>query len=262
MVASDMMQRSRKRVSAVLRWSVGLALLLALAAGAGAADLERAEALYREGALLEAAALARRQGGAAGLSLAARATLVEATYRAPKGQKPELFERAADDARQALARDPDNVDALLELALALGNIADLADPLVAHLNGYAKESRELLERARVLAPDDAWALGLLGIWHLQVVRRASPPLAEALYDASEEAGVDLCAKAVSLAPAALALRYGCTVSRLELDPEAHVAEALRELKEISDMPVHDVSEALVRDQARRRLDELRAKARD
>lgn len=249
-------------VSALIGSVLGLTLLVVLAAGAGASTLERAEALYHQGALMEAAALARRQGDAEGLSLAAKATLVEATYRAPDDRKVELFERAAADARQALAREPDNVDAHLQLALALGLMANLSDPLSAHLSGYAAEGRELLERAKALAPDDAWAQGLLGIWHLQVVRHARPALAEALYGASAEAGVDLCAHAISLAPQALGLRYGCAVSLLELDPEAHVAEALRALKEIVDMPVHDAAEAMVQDEARRRLAQLTAKARD
>ncbi len=234
--------------------------MLALVFGPGgrvaADDLAAARALYQRGEMRAAAELARRLGGADGLTLAAKATLVDALYLAPEADQSRLLERAAQDARQALALDPDDEAALLQLALALGQIAERAGPITAHLEGYAKEGHLLLERARALAPDDPWPDGLLGIWHLQLVRHGSAVLAAGLYGASEAEGLRLCRQAVDRAPTAIALRYGCAVSMLELDPKRHGHEALQSLVAIIQMPAADAAERLVQQAAGRQIDRL------
>ena len=204
-----------------------------------------------------AAAAARRQDGADGLTLAARATLVEALYLAPAAARQVLVERAIDDARAALAQAPDHYGAHLQLALALGALAELEGPITAHLKGHAREGRELLERARQLAPPgDPWPDGLLGIWHLQLVRFGSAALAAELYGASAEEGLALCRRAAARAPAALALRYGCAASMLDLDPAGLGPEALAELAAIVALPAADAAERLVQGAARRRIAEV------
>ena len=72
------------------RLLVATCLGLALAHGAWGAELQEAEALYAQGAMAEAAELAAALGDADGLSLAAKATLVEAIYQAPADAKPAL----------------------------------------------------------------------------------------------------------------------------------------------------------------------------
>jgi len=250
----------------VLGLLLALDLVLGLRHGAAAADdlktsdLAAAEALYEQGEMLAAAELARRTGGADGLVLAAKATVVDALYLADAAAKPQLFERAVADARGALALAPDDEAAYLQLAIALGALADWQGPIAAHLNGSAKEGRELLLRARQLAPDDPWPEGLLGIWHLQIVRHGSAVLAAELYGASAEAGRALCRRAAVLAPEALALRYGCAVSLLDVDPERFGKEALRALVAIVGMPAADAAERLVQRAARQRIAAFRQKA--
>jgi hypothetical protein len=251
------------------RLAAGLLLALVMAAGlchgaaagaGGSGDLAAAAALYERGAMGAAAGLARRTGGAEGLVLAARATLVDALYLADAAAKPELLGRAVADARAALALAPEDPEPYLQLAMALGALADWEGPIAAHLNGYAKEGHELLLRARELAPDDPWPDGLLGIWHLQIVRHGSAVLAAELYGASAEAGRELCREAAVLAPQALALRYGCAVSLLDVDPERFRREALSALVAIVRMPAADAAERLVQRAARERIAALRRKA--
>ena len=237
-----------------------VAFVLGLADPVAADGLEAAQALYEQGQMSEAAALARAIDGAEGLTLAARATLVEALYVASAPDQPKLLRRAADDARKALAIDPKLEDAYLQLAIALGAMAEREGPIAAHLNGYAKEGRELLERARELAPDDPWPDGLLGIWHLQLVRFGSAVLAGELYGASEEQGLALCRGAAERAPGALALRYGCAVSMLELDAERLGPEALQTLRAIVQLPAANAAERLIQREARSRIEELRPHA--
>ncbi|HSA82751.1 MAG TPA: hypothetical protein VLE23_18175, partial [Geminicoccaceae bacterium] len=222
--------------------------------------LAAAGALYERGEMLAAAEIARRAGGAEGLVLAAKATLVDALYLADPAAKPGLLERAVADAREALALAPEDEEPYLQLAIALGALADWEGPIAAHLSGHAKEGYELLRRARQLAPEDAWPVGLLGIWHLQIVRHGSAALAAELYDASAEAGLELCREAETLAPEALALRYGCAVSLLDVDPERFGDEALGTLLAIVRMPAADAAERLVQGAARERIAALRREA--
>ena len=237
-----------------------LTLLLGLDGRAAAGALATASALYEQGEMLAAARLARSVGSAEGLTLAARATLVEALYLAAEADQSALLERAAGDARQALALDPGYEAAYLQLALALGQMAERAGPITAHLEGYAQEGHALLERARALAPDDPWPDGLLGIWHLQLVRYGSAVLAAELYGASEAAGLRLCRRAAERAPAAIALRYGCAVSMLELDPGRLGREALRTLVALIQLPPADTAERLVQQAARRQIAAFRQRA--
>jgi hypothetical protein len=208
-----------------------------------------------------AAAAARGHDGPDGLALAARATLVEALYLAHAAARQGLVERALGDARAALAQAPDHYGGHLQLVLALGALAALEGPLSAHLRGHASEGRALLERARALAPSgDSWPDGLLGIWHLQAVHAGSPALALELYGASAAQGLALCRRAAAAAPEALALRYGCAVSLLEVNRERFGREALGTLVAIVGMPAADAAERLVQRAARQRIAAFRQKA--
>ena len=226
----------------------------------GTEDLAAAQALYDQGEMRAAARLARRAGGADGFTLAAKAALVDALYLAPDAEISKLLERAARDARKALAAAPDYEPAYLQLAIALGQTAERTDPITAHLSGYAQQGQALLQRARALAPDDPWPVGLLGIWHLQLVRRGSAVLAAEFYGASEAEGVRLCRQAAAQAPDALPLRYGCAVSMLELDPARYGGEALRSLTAIVQMPAADAAERLIQQAARGQIDAARRSA--
>jgi tetratricopeptide (TPR) repeat protein len=238
-------------------------LVLALALGVGTAaraqDLAEAMALYDQGVMLKAAELARGFGTADGHALAAQATLVAAVYLVPGGPDRSLLRQAADDARAALALDPDHLEAHLRLAVALGYIGE-GDPINAHLDGTAHEGKALLDRALALAPDSAWTHGLLGVWHLRVVRHAGPMLAEQLYGASLEQGRAQCAEAASLAPDVLAVRFGCAIALLEADPGRYTEEAAETLDTVAKLPADDAATQLIRADARRRLDLLKSGA--
>jgi hypothetical protein len=124
-----------------------LALTVIWAEPLHAHGLGEAEARYRQGDFLVAAELGRTLASTDGDTLAARATLVEAAFRAQKDDKSRLFELAAADARRALARDPEHVDAHLQLALALGHLGESNGPIEGHLQGYAREGKRRLDRA-------------------------------------------------------------------------------------------------------------------
>lgn len=247
----------RPLIVAVLAVGLGAAPM-ALAAAAHPQDLDAARALYDRGVMLKAAELARGFDSADGHALASQATLVAAIYQR-SGHDHALLRQAADDARAALTLDPDHVQAHLQLALALGYLAE-DDPISAHLNGTAREGKALLDRALALAPDDAWAHGMLGVWHLRVVRHAGPMLAESLYGASLEQGRAQCEEAASLAPDMLAVRFGCAIALLEADPKRSTQEAVEILDTVVRLPAGDAAAELIQADARRRLELLRSGA--
>jgi hypothetical protein len=240
-----------------------LLILLCVVAGAlapaTAGGLDDAEARYEQGDMAGAAAVARSLASAKDFALAARATLVEAVYLSPDADKQALVERAAADAEAALARDPNHLDAHLQLAIALGQLADLDDPVSAHLNGYAEEGKALIDRALTLDPDNAWAHALLGMWHLRVVARAGDALAARLYGASRGTGVEFCAQAIAGSREALALRYGCARLLWELDPARFAGTAERALAAVKQGRPRDAADRLVQAAAERLLADLEAK---
>jgi hypothetical protein len=237
-----------------------LGVVIGAASPVGAAGLGEAEARYGRGDMVGAAGLARSTASAEGFALAAKATLVQATYLSPMAEKRALLELAATDANTALALDPDQVDAHLQLAIALGQLADLGDPISAHVNGYAKEGKALLDRALALDPDNTWAQALLGMWHLRIVQRAGDALAEGLYGAGRAAGVELCAAALAGVRAVLALQYGCALTLVELDPDQFEDAAEATLARVKDSAPQDAADELVQAAATRLLDELKSGA--
>jgi hypothetical protein len=255
--------KATRRLSIILVWAVSLGATLAagLAAAAQGQDLDAARALYDRGVMLKAAELARTFRTADGRALAAQATLVAAVYQTPGRPDRRLLRQAADDARAALAIDPDHLQAHLRLVVALGYIAE-ANPIDAHFAGLAHEGKALLDRALALAPDSAWAHGLLGVWHLRIVRHAGPMLAESLYAASLEQGRAQCEEAANLAPEILAVRFGCAIALLEADPKRYTEEALETLDTVARLPADDATAQLIRADARHRLDAIRSGARE
>ena len=229
-------------------------------APAAAGGLDQAEALYGRGDMAGAATLARSQKTASGFALAAKATLVQASYLSPDATKQALFEQAEADAKNALALDPAQVDAHLQLAVALGQLAELEDPISAHVGGYAGEGKTLLDQALALDPDNAWARALLGMWHLRIVHRAGDALAESLYGASRETGVALCSEALAGTDQALAVKYGCARTLVELDPDAFAGMAAQTLDALKQAPTEDAVDRLVQAEAAQLLAELKAGA--
>jgi hypothetical protein len=240
------------------RWqSLAFGLVLTLGLGSSgsraADDLGDAENLFQQGAFEQAATIGRSFNRAAGYALAAKATLVRAIYKVAEKDRLPLLKLAATDARRALALDERNVDAHLQLALALGHIASLQDAMTAHLQGYAKEGRAHIDRALELAPDHPWARGLLGIWNLQLVKRGTPLLAEQWYGANEAAGVDNCSRAESIDPDGIAIRYGCALSLLELDPERYGEQAERTMVELAHLPADSAADRLIQNEIRSQI---------
>jgi hypothetical protein len=92
------------------------------------------------------------------------------------------------------------------------------------------------------------------------VQRAGDALAEGLYGASRAAGVELCSRALAGIHAALALRYGCALTLVQLDPDGFGDTAEVTLARVKNSAPQDAADRLVQAAATRLLDELKSGA--
>lgn len=210
---------------------------------------QTAQDAYDGGAFIRAASLAVGGGAPDDLALASRALLAEAVTGDPENLDV-LLDRAERYARRALAADAGNVDARLQLAVALGMKGRRATIAEALKRNYAREGRTLLQTAIAAAPEEAWAHALLGGWHLEIVRRGGA-MGAAYFGASASAGRASFERARRLDPDDPVIAYQYAVALLELDARRHGGEAARLLDIAGACRASDAFEAHVKQQARR-----------
>lgn len=141
---------------------------------------------YAAGDYLGATEIAAETDDARTLALAARAVLARAVLAESEKDAKRLAREAEDYAEAALEADPELLEAHLQTAAALGLRGRHTSGLAAHLQGLARRSRRHLDQALALAPENAWALSMIGAWHMEVVRRGGARV----YDASLEKGLE------------------------------------------------------------------------
>ena len=204
-----------------MRFIASLVLIAALAAAQPAAASSSWERLYRDGAFLQAAHVARAERTDVSLAFAARATLAYAMVTSiSEDEEAGAYRRAEQDARKALAINNANVEARLQLAIALGQQAKLAGPWSTDALTYSRAARREITHALAQAPTDPWANALLGAWSLAVAHYAGPILARIVFDTSWSKGKEQYGEALALDPDNLVLHvYYAEALKLADDPE-------------------------------------------
>lgn len=190
---------------------------------AGPAWAQSALELYTSGQFAKAAAAARQQGGADALALAARALNAQAMLVGARVAPASLVREAEGDARAAVAAAPRHIEGRLQLATALGLKARRSGPLAAYANGWGKQIRDLLGAVLADAPREAWALAMLGGWHLEAVRKGGPGPARTL-GATTAQGRAAFQRAMALDPDQPVIPYYFAACLMEADA-ANAAEA-------------------------------------
>lgn len=215
------------RNRAVLVFS--LLLLFWPHSSAAASVNEQAMHDYDQGRFLEAAARARESGTAEGLAFAARAELAYADILAPLKARAATIARAEEDARAAIALQPEAAEPRLQLAIALGFKGRLEGEMLAHIEGYADEARAHLDFVLAREPDNPWAHALLGGWHLEIVGLGGF-MGRTLYGAEIEAGVGAYTRALELRPGDPVISYQCALQLASLDGDRYRTQAMRVLQ--------------------------------
>jgi hypothetical protein len=226
----------------------GLAIALVALSPAAHAQCPLARAAYENGRWSEAAELAKKNGESADFSLAARAALAACIVGG--ADCAAMIEAAQRDAQEALRRDRGNVEARLQLALALGMKGRRATVAEAVTKGYAVRGRTLLAEAMTRAPNEPWAHALVGAWHLEVLRRGGRSGA-LMYGASLTHGLAAFEKARTLAPSDGAIALQFAVALLELDARLYAPRAGTLLAAAAAAPTPDAFALHVQREAQR-----------
>ena len=213
-------------------------------------SIDRARKLFEEGEF-ERAALEARQCDARGAeALAARAALSQGDFNGTPATRRQIFLTAEADARRAIARDPQDPEGHLYLALALGFLGRVDGTLVAHFAGFADEARKEIDTALALDPQSAWAHALDGGWNLEISRDGGA-LGEQIYGASPEKGIAAFRQALTLQPDNTAIAYQFALQLLAMGGVVHRAEAYRVLVHSLQSKDENAIEKLARQRALR-----------
>ena len=214
--------------------------------GPARADLSAMEAAYSVGAFEKAAGLGEADGGPAALAFAARALLADAGLTDNLIMRDQAVEKAIADSEQALESDANNVEAHLQLAIALGFKARRLGTMRAHLMGLADDARGHVEAALALAPDDPWAYAVLGGWNLEIVGRAGNAVGRAFYGATRRAGIAAYDRALALDPGNMVLQYERALALISLDPVRLKGQAEKSLAAaVTAIPTNYVERAIL-----------------
>lgn len=229
---------------------VALALAFApLCTVAQAHGMEEALKLYHQGDFAAAALQGKNMGNAEGWALAARALLVEAAYRAPEADRMRLLGDAEAAARTALAKNPDNVEAMLHLVIALGYRARIEGLMSARREGLAEEGEALIDRAIELEPDNPWAYSMRGGWNGEIISSAGSFLGGLFYGASMKNCRVAFDKAMMLAPDTPVIPVEYAKILLSLNKAKYRHEALVLLAKARTKTPADAFEKILLDQA-------------
>lgn len=186
--------------------------------------LDLAREAFSAGDFAKAADEARKLDTAIAAAFAARAALAQGDFVASSSERRSVFVAAENDARRALARDPDSTEGHLCLALALGFLGRIDGSMTAHFAGYASEARTHIDRAIALTPESAWGHALDGGWNLEIVRDGGM-LGETIYGASFEKGVAAYRRSLALDPTNGAVAYQFALQLLGAGGVINRAEA-------------------------------------
>ena len=218
------------------------ASLLATATPALAAG---ADVLFDSGRF--AAVPAAAADTAADQTLAARALLVVAAYETgDKARALSVIAEAERHADAAIKLAPDDVDAALQKAIAIGYRAKLT-----RSPGGAKVARAMMEKATLRAPKNALAWASIGGWHAESVVTLGKFLAGTMVGAKAKTGLAGYERAVALAPDSPVFRTLYAISLADLDPDPARLRAL--LAPAAAGKGGDGFDRMMRDRARRLL---------
>ena len=216
-----------------------------------------AEALYDAGHFLEAAKIAEARGTAASLAFAARATLMHAGYVAEDGEALDELKKGEALARESVAKDPKEVEGLLDLVIALGYLSREEGMMRAHEDGYGHEAQRLIRQALALAPSNGWAEAAYGGWNAEIVARGGRLIASVLYGASRKKAVEAFEKAVKLDPGNPIIRVEYATALIRLEPKHPDLDAVRaQLAAALKQPPKSAAERILQAQGRKLLDAI------
>jgi hypothetical protein len=217
-----------------------------------AADLEDAKDLYAKGEFLRASKLSATLETSEGFSFAARA-LAEYGNTRPKSERDDYYSQCEVYARKAVQLNPKNPDGYFEIAVAVGQLANLRDVGYAISTGVPSQIRDNLNTALELNPRHWFAMVVLGRWHAEMTSRGIGWL----YGANGGRSLELLELAIKTAPKRILVRVEVALAFLVLDKQKYRARALLEVQTAVKLEPIDFAERRQLERAKDLLEELR-----
>lgn len=149
-------------------------------------------------------------------------------------------------AQNALDAEPDNTEALIQYALALGFEARSSGIMKAYFGKLPQKSKAAIDVAYTAAPNDPRTSALLGAWHLGIVRKAGEKRAQKMFGANLEDGMSAYAAAAAAAPNDIVIAGNYAITLLGIDPVAHKDTAQALLVAIKNTPPKNAVEGEVK----------------
>ena len=224
---------------------------------AEARSLEAARVAFGEGQFAKASELAEEVNTSDGYALAAHSLAVHGYHIAKDDEKQALFKRAMELAEKAVRLDPQNPEAHLQLAHALGRYAQSISIVEALDKDYPGKVREALEEALRLKPDMAAAHLSLGSWHAEA-RHSGGIIAGALFGASKKDALGHLQRALELAPDDKLTLYLYAHGLLLLDRSSNYDRARELLARAIRIPSKDAYYRITHELATGLLEDLEA----
>ena len=194
-----------------MKWLFAVLLAAGLATNA-----QTAKQLYDAGKYEQAEAVGVSQNTAESLTYAARAALARDQMGAPC---LDCLKRAEALARSAVAINPNDANAHIYLAAAIGYQGRIIGMVQARLANYPAQAKENIDAALQADPSNGRALAALGGWNFEVVRAGGETMAKMIYGANVEDGEKDFARAFAASPHDLVLRFQHALVLSAYDPE-------------------------------------------
>ena len=237
-----------------------LSLLLAALVAPGAhATLDEAQDAYDRGDFVTAGELAREHDGIQAKTLAAQAYLAEAGYVANGGDARKWLTESVALAKEALAKDPDHVEAILYRVIAMGYEGRVLGNWSAHNEGLGREAKALITHAMELEPENPWVHMVYGGWHAEIVDGAGAFMGSLLYGAKTKTAIKSSKKAVTLAPDEPVFRVEYARSLLRLSFSKYTEEVTEQLTLALAIKPTNAFEEIILDHGRQLLAALETK---
>jgi len=218
---------------------------MGLATPLAAANIPQAQAHLDAGQYTQAISTASSEGTAQGYILAAEALSAQVMLELV----PDVNGSAKDAkalAQKALDIEPENTEALIQYALALGFEARSSSLMKAYFGKLPDKSKAAIDIAYAAAPDDARTAALQGAWHLGIVRKTGEKRARKMFGASESDGVKWYDNAVARAPSDIVILGNYAITLLALDPVKYRDKSEALLLAIEASPARNATETEVK----------------
>lgn len=173
----------------------------------------------------QAAAHAGWQAGSAGVTVAAKATALYATYLEKKEKtRLDLFLQVAERTQALASTEPNNPNAWYWHGYALNRYSQSISVAKALAQGLGSKIKNSLEKAIALAPQHADARITLGAFHAEVIDKVGALIGAMTYGAKKDKSLKLFQEALQLHP-------GSAVGRVEYANALVILEGEQKAKE-------------------------------